>query len=381
MASADESPDTNPRVQVPRFFLDSNVMFPGHPVFAPGLLIRDVPRGLGVDFLGGPRRFILRGSRTGEVFLFLRENLDGSRTVPDLLGLLPPSVEPALLLDTLKLLHQQGALVDGKASEETATAPRSGPNGYSEAAYFARNLTVTRSASSANEIARRAGASRLVTVAGGLVGRLTVEMLQRGGLLGSDVVWVDAPGQLDEEGDVPVTEIAALSERLSGLLPHADLLVVAVKGATTLLETSMNDVCLESRTPLLYANDAGDGVEICLVDPFRSSCLICKRMREDLVSDFALEDYLFADDETEGVDLIRVLPAGESFTSALLAAAQVAAEAFRFATGIAPLTLTNGLMHLDPLSGVTRTSRILRVPRCPACSNTSVFGQQRASTL
>lgn len=379
--SPEESPNVSGPVEVPRFFLDSNVMFPQHPIFAPGLLVRDVPRGLGIDFLGGPRRFVLRGSRAAEVFLFLREHLDGTRTVGELLTSLPHEVHGSVLLETLKILHQQGVLVDGRAAADAGRVPGPRPADNSTA-YWIRKLTVTRSASSAGQIARRASAARLVIVAGGLIGELTVEMLERGGLPPSEVLSFDAPELNDEATDDEFEQASVrgvrVIARLSSALAMADLLVVAVKGATARLETALNDACLEARTPLLYSNDDGEQAEICFVDPFRSSCLNCKRMREDLVSDFALEDYLFSVAETDAdgstsPSFVHALPAGESFTAAVLVAAHVAAEAFRFATGIAPLTLANAVLQIDPLTGATQTHRILRVPRCPSCSHTPLF--------
>lgn len=156
-------------------------------------------------------------------------------------------------------------------------------------------------------------------------------------------------------------------------MEHADLLVVAVHGSTPALSNAVNELAIETRKPLVYATDDGESGEITLVDPQRSSCLVCRDLRRNLTSDFALEDHLFTVNAHEtGSWLPSQVPAGESVVAAALIAAHVVGEVVRYVGAAAPLVFVNASLKIDLLSGVSRLHPVLRVPRCPACSNASL---------
>jgi hypothetical protein len=377
----------NNRVIIPRFFRDPNVRFPDKPVLSKGLSIRDVPRGLGINFSGGPRRFVLRGNSVARVFSFLLELLDGNRTLDDLLAVLPEEISPAVLFHTLEILHRQGVLVesedlpDSRGRLTSAHRPSEQAQQLTEW-FWARKLTVTRSADSVGVILQRIKTARVVAVINGLVGQLTAELLGRSGLTLSDSFTLDDFPALNDEilatrraDPRSIGTLEEFTEKLRYTLGLADLLVVSVHGATPVLAAALNDVCLESRTPLIFANEDGEEAEICFVDPYRSACLTCKDLRGALVSEFALEDYLFsAKDDSSDSWRPQGLPAGESVTAASLIAAHVVGEAFRYVSQGAPPVFVNRSLIIDVISGNSRLDPVLRVPRCPTCSHATLSG-------
>ena len=374
------------RFGVPRFFLDANVRFPTRPVIAEGLLVRAVPRGLGIDVQGGPRRFILRGAKAVDAFDALRTLLDGKRTLPDILPVLPDGIPASTVLDVLKLLHQRGVLVDADATAHDTDvrmptgAPTHAPHTMA-IQFWHRKFSATRSVASATELTHRLASACITVVASGLVGELTIELLERSGCAAMTCLRLDRPASTQPElnmVDLPyapsrdglVTFLTDLREAVTA----ADLLVVAVHGVHRVFAEEVNDLVQGSRTPLLFATEDGETGEIMFVEPRRSACLACRTLRQNLTSDFALEDYLFSSDERDAVQWRpHALPAGESITAAALIAAHTCGEAVRYVTAVSGLMFVNATLTIDLMTGMSRVQPVLRVPRCDACGSAPLF--------
>lgn len=363
-----------------RFFHDSNVRFPKYPTFAAGLSIRTVPRGLGIDFLGGPRRFVLRGREVWRLYTFLRDSLDGERTIDDLLGILPPEIRPPSLLATLKLLHEQGVLVEGgdlaQVESDVADQQRTRSTfvGGVLEGFWQRKIPITRSAENAGEIVDRIASARILLLTSGLVGQLTEELLGRTGF--SNVQAIPLDNSVESSSVNPSTQcdpseddsIDAFLTAMQSPIDHVDLTIACLHGQAPRLSLSLNELCLDMRTPLLFASENGEQANVMLVDPYRSACLLCRELRQNLVSQFALEDYLFAASEIHVGTWRPHGPAGESIVAATLIAGHVAGEAVRHVGRISPAVFVNANLSLDLVSGLSSVESVLRVPRCPMCS-------------
>lgn len=334
----------------------------------------------------------MRGAGAISAFDYLRTVLDGSHTLRDIVDAVPEAVSRATVLDVLKLLHQRGALVDAGQTAQDAIWNAHPDNASidpqtSAEQFWHRKLTMTRSTSSAVELTSRIGASHVSAVVSGLLGRLAIELLERCGCQVCNVISLDdsaSPNGVDPAESHEFTNtpegldsfIAALRDDMV----QADLLVVALHGTSRMLGDAINDVVIETRTPLVYAVDNGETGEIMFVEPRRSACLACRDLRRDLTSDFALDDHLFTIEMANtGEWLPGSLPAGESMAASSLIAANVAGEVVRYLTAVSPLTFVNATMTIDLLSGESHVDPVLRVPRCAACSNASKFGAIEAS--
>jgi hypothetical protein len=334
----------------------------------------------------------MRGASAAGAFDYLRTVLDGRHTLYNIVDAVPEAVSRATVLDVLKLLHQRGVLVDAGQTAQDAVW-HAHPDGVSidpqtSAEHFwHRKLTLTRSTNSAVELSSRIGVAHVSAVVSGLLGQLVLELLERCGCQVRTAIsldgnasrnGIDAPGR-HEFANSP-EGLDSLVARLRDEMVQADLLVVALHGTSRRLGDAINDLVIETRTPLVYAVDDGETGEIMFVEPRRSACLACRDSRRDLTSEFALDDHLFRIDMADaGEWLPGSLPAGESIAASSLIAANVAGEVVRYLTAVSPLRFVNATMSIDLLSGESRLDPVLRVPRCAACSNASLFGAIEAS--
>jgi len=378
----DDSTEDSGSEAIPAFFHDRNILFPQRPAFVEGLLIRDVPQGLGIDFLGGPRRFILRGSQAGRCYEYLRSTLDGQNTLQDLLNNRPSELSRTSILATLKLLHERGVLVDGASSASRSTGDnrrvsRSEPHFATSFEKFAsRKLGASRSAASGRELVERIEKAELLLVAGGICGGLAIELAGRAGFRKMRVVEI-ADSQLDELGpDAGVSveqapRFASLEDALTVIQAKAaesDLVVVCIDRFAQQFRSAINDLCLEIRRPLLYVESNGEEARLAFVQPYRSACLTCTDIRRSLTSDFALEDYLFTLTESTSETWLSDRPTGESITEAALISAYAISDATRYISGLSSPSYVNAVLQIDLLTSTTAIDRVVRVPRCPSCS-------------
>jgi hypothetical protein len=335
----------------------------------------------------------MRGASAVSAFDYLQAVLDGTHTLQDIVHATPEAISRATVLDVVKLLHQRGVLVDaGETAQDAIWKVQPGNAGIdpqmSAEQFWHRKLTTTRSANSAVELAQRIGASHVSVVLSGLIGQLTHELLERCGCRVSTAISLDG-GSASPNG-IEALERSEFTNSPEGLdsfiatlrddMAQTDLLVVALHGTSRRLGDAINELVIETRTPLLFAVEDGETGEIMFVEPRRSACLACRDLRRDLTSEFALDDHLFRVEMADaGAWLPGSLPAGESVAAASLIAANVAGEVVRYLTAVSPLMFVNATMSIDLLSGESHVDRVLRVPRCTVCSNASKFGSIEAS--
>lgn len=358
---------------------DRNLRFPAVPVFVPDLDVFEMPDGLGFQFRGVEAPVILRGAKVAAVVRYLRSRLDGHSTIQRVLGDAPDEVPARALVRGLLALHSKGLLIDAAPEQALRINVADGNRDLlaRERLYWQRHLGVTRSASSADEVARRVSAARLVVVGTGMFGAATVDLLVRSGFHKCEVVaWNDDGVMQQSDADglagsfhrLRSTSVDEAIPVLRDWLHGPDLVVTATCDAPAALFREVNEVCLDTRTPWLRANTDGSAFDIGpFVRPYESSCYECLALRRQSADDFAIETTLYQDRLAVERDAASRVLVGEAVWPVTLAASILVGEAFRFTSGLAPLTLTDAVLRVQPVTGTLERSEIRRVPRCPSC--------------
>jgi bacteriocin biosynthesis cyclodehydratase domain-containing protein len=362
---------------------DRNLRFPHWPRLIDDIQVFQMPDGLGVQFRGAEAPVVVRGAQADAALTFLSSVLDGTRTLDDLLNECPPQLSPVTLLRTLALLHSK-SLLTGTASEESerpAIKPLS-PGGdvlQRQLVFWGRKLGLARNAVSGEEVQGRLASFRFVLLATGLFGIAVYDLLVRSGCLEIQVIdWDDEGNLADTLADqavpprrlvhLPSTSTDDAARSLAPMLTDVDLLVMATRNAPAELFRTVNRLCLDHNCSWLRANDNGTDVEIGpYVRPFRTGCFTCMRLRRVSADDFAVEEHLYQQHLAEAHPAGATRPLGEALPVATLAASLIVMEVVRIVTGLAPVSLVDTVMTVDPTTGSFRTNRFLRVPRCPDC--------------
>jgi bacteriocin biosynthesis cyclodehydratase domain-containing protein len=354
---------------------DRNLRFPAKPRLIQDINVFRMPDGLGIQFRGAQAPVILRGRHAEAALAFLLPALDGTRTLDDFIVQCPSDVTQATLLKTLALLHTKGLLSsagDEKPEPSDETMRR-------QLLFWGRKLGVTRNAGSQSEVQGRLAGSRLVLLGTGLFGAALYDILVRTGCINIDVLDWDDDGLLAEAlANQPVppqrlvhlapTSVEEAARNLGPMTSECDLLLTATRNAPAELFRAVNRLCLEQNKPWLRANDDGTNVEIGpYIRPFRSACYTCMAMRLASAEDLAVEEHLYQQHLAEARPAGITSPRGEAIPAATLAASLVAMETVRILSGLAATSLLNAVLTMEPVTGVFRTNRFLRVPRCPEC--------------
>lgn len=354
---------------------DRNLRFPDHPRLVPDLHVFAMPDGLGIQFRGGPFPTVLRGPKAQTTLECLLPLLDGSRTVDMILAALPAEIAAETVLRTLLLLHQKGLLAG--ASQQ---AEREQTRDASQLLFWGRHIDITRNARNAEELNRRIETAHLILVGTGLFGTLVYEALVRTGFSAISVAaWNDdgnlaeiargEPAPAREVLHAPTTEIDDVAAWVQARIAHADLLIVAVRNASTILGRSLNRICLDSAVPWLWSNDSGSQMEIGpYIVPHDSGCYRCLELRRSSARADAVEEHLYHQELSKERPAATVAPLGEAFPFAMVAAGLVASEVCRGISAIAVPSLIGQVMTLSPVTGEMERHRFMRVPRCPECA-------------
>jgi bacteriocin biosynthesis cyclodehydratase domain-containing protein len=366
--------------------LDPNLRFPVHPRFVPDFDVFDMPDGLGIQFRGAETPVLLRGREIGPVVAYLRQVMDGSRSVGDLLRGAPVGVARASLVRALLVMHSKGVLTAAETAASRSIAADVGPGdeqGHRELLFWGRQLSITRSAATPAEVVRRFAAARLVVVGAGMFGSVTVDLLRRSGAANVQMLcYQDEPEIARVPGDPAPGDSAGpnggvrtsvgSSEEVLGLLrdylPNTDLLITATCDAPRALFRDINDLSMSTMVPWLRANSDGSAFDLGpLVLPHDSGCFTCLELRTQSAQDLAIEEELYQERLADRPASMGGPLLGEAVWVSTLAAGVLVGEAFRFLTGIAPATLTDSVLRLLPVTGTFEHNSYLRVPRCPSC--------------
>lgn len=339
---------------------DPDLHFPEHPVFVDDVACFEMPDGLGFQFRGGEAPVLVRGRLARPALDYLREALDGTRGVFDVVRGAPASVPATAVARMLLVLHSKGVIARPDPS------PAASGLYHRERLFWGRHLAITRSADSASEILARSARARIAILGDGLFAAVVADLLSRSGFTNQEVVGTPldgAPGGQDDPHANGAQDDRRLGE-LEHALEGADLLVTATVDASRAFLLGINDTIMRAHLPWLMANWDGSTVEIGpLVHPGETACYECATLRRASTDPLAIEDALYHEElAARGRTL-----SGEALWPATLVAGLLVAEVARCVTGVAPETLANSVIRMQPVSGVLVQGDVQRVPRCPGC--------------
>lgn len=69
-----------------QFFADKNVNFPRQPKLVNGIHVYEAPKGLGIQFRGGTEKFLVKGADTYQIWVYLKNMLDGKHELEEILN-------------------------------------------------------------------------------------------------------------------------------------------------------------------------------------------------------------------------------------------------------------------------------------------------------
>jgi bacteriocin biosynthesis cyclodehydratase domain-containing protein len=301
-----------------------------------------MPDGLGVQIRGAGAPIVFRGEAVGAALPFLLARLDGRRTLGSILREGHGNLPAKTLMTCVRLLEEAGLLVSSTGARR--------PLGVAGA-----NVT-------------------LITT--GLFGRETRALLERSGCRHLGVLaWDDAPSNAQRafaDERLATTSIPRAMEILKPWIAKCDLVVTATRNAPDALFAEINRACLERRVPWLRANDAAGTLEIGpTILPFESACFACLSLRATSANDLAIEERLYQDHLATERPAGETAPRAELVPGAALGASLIALEATRILSRVSVPQLVDAVWSVAPLDGAIERGKLLRVPRCPACSRTS----------
>jgi bacteriocin biosynthesis cyclodehydratase domain-containing protein len=359
---------------------DPNVRFPARPVFADDLQIVAMPEGVGFLIVGEETPVAMRGRHAAAAVEYLRTAMNGSRSVDDLLAACPPGLPGETLLKTLGLLHAKGLLRGPGRPSPTAVDPTL----RRQLLFWGRQVGPTRGASSAESVQARLDGASIILIGTGLFGTMVFDLLSRSGCRDIHLIGWDDDGFLSESvagSPVPpaefetldTTSIAMAIDLLRRWADTADLIVSATLNAPDSLSFAVNETVVAAGIPWLRSNLVGADLEVGpLVRPGESACYACARLRESAVRGLAPEQFWYQQDLSRERPAGQTPPRGESLATSSLAASVVVAEVTRCLAGVARPTLVNVVQNFGLLTGISRSNRVLRVPRCQVCATRAV---------
>lgn len=348
-----------------------------------------MPDGLGLQLHFGDLPVVLRGRLAESSFEFLRDHLDGRRSLDELAAAVPEDLPLPTVLRTLRLLHTKGLIVDGGAPFEASLTWRAEPDPVigRQLLFWGRHVGGTRAASSGAQVQSRLGHATVALVGAGLFGAATADLLSRSGCGEVRLLaWDDGPAEsiggvrmldaMTTSVIKPATTasagpdtLAVVTETLRSWVPDLDLVVTATRNAPDQLMELINRLCQQTATPWLRGNLEGSAIELGpYVQPHGSACFSCLRLRSRSADPMAIEHELDHAERMKETNAQGLPPLGESLFGATLGASHLTGEVIRIITGIAIPALLNRVRTISPATGDERVNTVARVPRCPECS-------------
>jgi bacteriocin biosynthesis cyclodehydratase domain-containing protein len=319
----------------------------------------------GLELVVGPGDSLqLRGSNppvrlTGRMPHRLLPLLDGAHSLDAITAALPEWAPPEILA-AIGLLADRGLISEG------ALAPSS-PGSRAQAAFYA---TASTGPVDRGEQTRQALQDARIHLCGwgALVDELARGLRQCGAERLTVEAWLPPSGILAAESTGTVLPFPT-PDQFGERVPPAsltDLVLLAMPRPAPALLAAANAVSLRQGVLLLpVVIHQGEAVIGPTVLPGRTACYECFKHRLKTHASFPDDEDAYdahLDREAAGV----TLPEWPPFTAAV--AALAAMEAVRLVTRFTQPVTLGQVLFLDALTGTQQTSRIWKLPQCPACA-------------
>jgi hypothetical protein len=359
------------------FFLDQNVRFPKLPRLLDGISIYDAPYGLGIQFRGGPKKLVINGKSSSELFNVLRGKLNGEKSLDSIFEEISVDHDVNEAATILKLLHAHNLLTDASA----AALPQSADVPSTQLAYFERIAGRTAFNANGSDIARLLVNAKVLLIASeGLIPSFLLNLGIAGfrnvGLLHCPTAGAETDfGAYYPHTLMTHTSFAGMndSETLNLLHTKADdyqYVIVGLENPSRSFLTMINDFCIARNMPVVFLALNANNFEIGpYVVPKGSSCYTCSVLRMNSYNQDALFENIYHDGLTENKYPIDKEIKGMDPVASNIATGLLVSDFARIVSGYSLPSLVNNITEYDILSGSIVTYPVMRVPGCLSCSN------------
>lgn len=360
------------------FFLDKNVRFPEFPVLVAGLSVYNAPYGLGMQFRGGPNKVVIKGTKTGEMYEFVQQMLDGKHTLADIFEKTEGKYETDDIASILKILHANSLLQDVKDIDNAKHAQDIAPQ--QQLAYYTRIAGRTSYNKNGVEIHHTIKATKVLVIASHNLAPIVLANLNLAGinkiglfhtvnaeLSKTDFSNYDAAPMC--EIDITHADNSEIQKELSTRIDDYQFVIVAFENPSTNFFQLLNNFCKNRNKPVVFFAIRSNTCEIGPYVPQQgTACYTCVMLRKNSAQSGAVYDNVYADGLERNNMKSDLQIKGFDILSANISVGLLVAEFTKIVSGMSRPALINRTIEYDFLNGDINKLLFPRVPGCPTCA-------------
>jgi len=352
---------------------------PRIPKFIEGIDI--VKSSDSIQFRAGDKPLTLRGEMVNALSPLFTELLSGKNSVHDIIEILGKrnrgKIYYALwLLHTNNLLEDENTVAKERFSNEELELL------YGQLAFFGRHLNVTKSFENKYEAQLAIRDSKVLMLGGGLLLSKVIQILDEIGVgnitvLSNDMEAISlcrgVAGSV-RHSKLEFNSFNPKSDRLDSIVQdhNIDLLGVATPKPVPDIYNQANAACLLRN--IQWTRLTMTGSEILIgptIVPFKTACYTCFNKRFEANNPYFEEDQIYMEYLNNAERQSN--PKSEYLSLSELAARLFSFEIIRILTFLSSPISYGALYSMDFLTGKTHISKVLKIPRCPSCSNMNIL--------
>lgn len=370
-----------------QFFADKNVNFPRQPKLVNGIHVYEAPKGLGIQFRGGTEKFLVKGADTYQIWVYLKNMLDGKHELEDILnkGAEEFKLDRVNIASFLKTLHsyhllEPNAFVKGSPIEMLFDL-------FSEkqAQYYDRVVPQSGLNKCGEDVLKRIRNCKVLLIANEVLAPLVSYQMQMAGFQDMGFLVIsseDTKGAKDYIGNqINIMTYEDITGLMGGDLRNIlfqkisdyQYVFTVLSNPNIFFLNEISRMCTIFNIPMLSVSIKDNNYE---VGPFYfpemgSPCISCYNLREQSYRLDSAYEYIYqqglhnegkkTDDEIMGFDY-----------NSLAIVVNIAVCQFKNALAkVAQPKLIGGVFKFNSLTYVTSLENTFKVPGCPSCSDTN----------
>jgi molybdopterin/thiamine biosynthesis adenylyltransferase len=362
------------------FFLDKNVRFPEFPLLIEGISIYDAPYGLGVQFRGGPNKLVIRGAKSSEIFLFIKDFLDGKHSLADVFDLTDGKYELDDVASMMKILHAHNLLTNKDTEADAVTAKDI--VALQQLQYFNRIIGRTGYNKTGLQIINTIAGSKVLVISSANLAGVVLANLQLAGFKHIGLCYSIKEKYNNELGfsrytsetlmaEVNITDLAEgdMLNELSKRIDDYQQVIIAFENPSRKFMEIFNTFCINRNKPVLFFSVNINTYEIGpYVIPKACACYTCSILRKNSGMTNAVYDSIYHDGLSDKLQNTDDTINGFDILSANVAIGLMVSEFSKLISGSTQPTLINKMIEYDFLNGSINNLMIPKVPGCPGCT-------------
>jgi bacteriocin biosynthesis cyclodehydratase domain-containing protein len=339
-----------------------------------------------LQFRGVHTPVLLKGRHVVDLIPRLLHLLDGTRTVQEIITSLP-TYDRADILTTLGMLLSKGLLEDGHSTAKLCFTDEELTYYNHQLTFLSRYIGLTRTAKDRYEFQVRLKKSRVLLLSSGTIGSESAKAFCRAGIGQLYICTIDPPtpvllDPLELSGINPFISVQTIGanvrspSEIETLICHSapDLIVVATSRPIPSVWECLNETCLSmQRSWIRMTIDGHVGLIGPTVIPFQTPCYICFATRLQANTCQYYEDLSYTQylDTDEGTARGAELPQWSRALAELLGL-----EVMKLLSYFAIPATYGRVVITDCLTLESKSSKVSKLPRCPACSRSGQIPAQ-----